>query len=227
MTAAAPSLYIDAVKKLLPLVLVLFASQLFGELAPALVADIRKKAEAGDAASQSLLGYWYASDQYDTGRGVLEDHKEAVKWYRKAAEQGYALAQVKLGGMYGSGRGVPQDHKEAIKWCRKAAMQGNARAQVALGASYAKGGGVLKDYVAAYAWYSLAAGYPRSWRPDKEGRPESGASGLAGKHLLPSLAKEMTSEQIAEAKELSKELLKKIEANKKADKNSSIPLTTP
>ena len=218
-------------RKLLPLVLVLFASQLFGELTPALVADVRKKAEAGDAASQSLLGYWYASDQYDTGRGVLEDDKEAVKWYRKAAEQGYALAQVKLGGMYGSGRGVPQDYKEAIKWFRKAAEQGYARAQVALGGAYAKGEVVPKDYAVAYAWYSLAAGYPRSWRPDKEGRPESGASGLAGKHLLPSLAKRMTPEQIAKGKELAKELLKKIEANKKADKkadkNSSIPLTTP
>ncbi len=144
-------------RKLLPIVLVLFASQVFGELAPALVADIRKKAEAGDAASQSLLGYWYASDQYDTGRGVLEDHKEAVKWYRKAAEQGYALAQVKLGGMYGSGRGVPQDHKEAIKWCRKAAMQGNARAQFNLGLSYADGRDVLKDDEEAVKWFRKAA----------------------------------------------------------------------
>ena len=43
-------------RKLLPLVLVLFASQLFGELTPALVADIRKKAEAGDAKAQGLFG---------------------------------------------------------------------------------------------------------------------------------------------------------------------------
>ena len=216
-------------RKLLPLVLVLFASQLFGELTPALVADIRKKAEAGDAKAQGLLGYWYASDQYDTGEGALEDDKEAVKWYRKAAMQGNARAQANFGGMYGTGRGVPQDYKEAIKWFRKAAEQGYALAQVALGSSYAKGGGVPKDYAVAYAWYSLAAGYPRSWRPDKDGRPESGASGLAGKHLLPSLAKLMTPEQIAKGKELAKELLKKIEANKakKKVKNSSIPLTTP
>jgi TPR repeat protein len=170
---------VGAMRKLLPLVLVLFASQLFGELTPALVADIRKKAEAGDAKAQGLFGYWYASDQYDTGEGALKDDKEAVKWYRKAA------------------------------------MQGNARAQVALGGAYAKGEVVPKDYAAAYAWYSLAAGYPRSWRPDKDGRPESGTSGLAGKHLLPSLAKLMTPEQIAKGKELAKKLLKQIEANKK------------
>jgi TPR repeat protein len=30
---------------------------------------------------------------YATGQGVPQDHVEAVKWYRKAAEQGYAKAQ--------------------------------------------------------------------------------------------------------------------------------------
>ena len=35
---------------------------------------------------------------YDDGYGVPEDKKEAAKWYRKAAEQGLALAQTNLGG---------------------------------------------------------------------------------------------------------------------------------
>jgi TPR repeat protein len=33
-----------------------------------------------------------------------------VKWYRLAAEQGYALAQNNLGFMYAKGQAVPQDH---------------------------------------------------------------------------------------------------------------------
>ena len=52
------------------------------------------------------------------------DYAEAVKWYRKAAEQGHARAQYSLGFMYYNGRGVPQDYAEAMKWYRKAADQG-------------------------------------------------------------------------------------------------------
>ena len=47
-----------------------------------------KKAEAGDAVAQSNLGY-----RYYFGIGVTQDYKEAVKWYRKSAEHGYADAK--------------------------------------------------------------------------------------------------------------------------------------
>ena len=58
------------------------------------------------------------------GQGVPQDYAEAVKWYRKAADQGYAAAQTNLGLMYAHGQGVPQDYVEAVKWYRKAADQG-------------------------------------------------------------------------------------------------------
>ena len=47
---------------------------------------------------------------YDKGHGVDEDNVEAVKWYRKAADQGDAKAQYSLSGMYIEGRGVRQYH---------------------------------------------------------------------------------------------------------------------
>ena len=78
--------------------------------------------------------------------GVPQDYKEAVKWYRLAAEQGDATAQYNLGIMYDNGQGVPQDYKEAIKWYRLAAEQGNAKAQYNLGAMYDNGEGVPQDY---------------------------------------------------------------------------------
>jgi len=34
---------------------------------------------------------------YDRGQGVPKDYKEAVKWYRLAAEQGVPKAQFSLG----------------------------------------------------------------------------------------------------------------------------------
>jgi uncharacterized protein len=38
------------------------------------------------------------------GQGVPQDDAQAVAWYRKAAEQGYAAAQVNLGVMYANGK---------------------------------------------------------------------------------------------------------------------------
>ena len=66
------------------------------------------------------------------GEGVTKDDVEAVKWYRKAAEQGNALAQANLGILFETGRGVPKDDVEAAVWYRKAAEQGNTFAQANL-----------------------------------------------------------------------------------------------
>jgi len=70
---------------------------------------------------------------YSQGKGVPRDYPEAVRWYRKAADQGYAKAQYDLGNMYSQGKGVPQDYAEAARWYRKAADQGDTRAQRILG----------------------------------------------------------------------------------------------
>ena len=58
---------------------------------------------------------------YRLGLGVPQDHAEAVKWYRKAAEQGNADAQSSLGAMYGDGQGVAQDYVRAHMWLNLAA----------------------------------------------------------------------------------------------------------
>jgi len=39
-----------------------------------------------------------------------------VSWYRKAAEQGDADAQFKLGSSYAGGRGAPKDDEVACFW---------------------------------------------------------------------------------------------------------------
>ena len=61
----------------------------------------------------------YLDMMYKEGKGVPQDDAEAVKWYRKAAEQGHADAQTILGMMYKEGKGVPQDDAEAVKWYLK------------------------------------------------------------------------------------------------------------
>jgi TPR repeat protein len=66
---------------------------------------------------------------YLFGEGVPQDYAEAVKWYRKVAEQGDDVAQFKLGQMYEEGKGVQKDMTEATKWIRKAAEQGHEYAK--------------------------------------------------------------------------------------------------
>jgi TPR repeat protein len=43
-----------------------------------------------------------------------------VKWYQKAADQGYASAQHNLGFMYAYGEGVLKDLSKAKYWIKKA-----------------------------------------------------------------------------------------------------------
>jgi TPR repeat protein len=94
---------------------------------------------------------------YAYGEGVEKDSAEAVKWYRKAADQNYAKAQHFLGDCYKDGQGVEKDDVEAVKWYRKAAEQDFAAAQLQLGYGYEYGQGAEKNDAEAVKWYRKAA----------------------------------------------------------------------
>ena len=144
---------------------------------------VRQAAEQGDATAQFNLGNMYAS-----GRGVLEDDAEAVRWYRLAAEQGDADAQFYLGVSYANGEGVLKDEAEAVRWYRLSADQGDADAQYNLGVRYANGEGVLKDSVLAHMWFNIA-----------------GANGNeAAREGRDNLERDMTRDEITRATELAR-----------------------
>ena len=101
----------------------------------------QKSAEQGNAEAQFNLGDIYSNGnalaQYVLGESYSkhtdglsgkeippQDYKKAFHWYQKAAEQGYADAQVSLGCMYDSGQGVPQDKQKAFVWFSLARAQG-------------------------------------------------------------------------------------------------------
>ena len=158
-----------------------------GDSATAL-AEFKPLAEQGDAVAQYNVALMYAN-----GEGVIEDDKEAVKWYRLAAEQGIAEAQYNLGNMYDNGEGVIEDDKEAVKWFRLAAEQGGADAQSKLGFRYGTGQGVIQDNVYAHMWWNLAA-----------------ASGNeAARSNKDILVKQMTPQDISKAQDLARECVKK------------------
>ena len=61
---------------------------------------------------------------YYKGEGVRQDYKQAVQWFRNAAEQGVDEAQFYLGIMYYKGHGVRQDLALAQEWLGKACQNG-------------------------------------------------------------------------------------------------------
>jgi hypothetical protein len=150
----------------------------------------RPLAAEGDARAQSMLGLVYYR-----GRGMAQDHNEAVKWFRRAADQGDAAAQFNLGVMFSEGQGVPQDYAEAAKWYRLAADQGDAQAQYNLGLSYARGEAGQADNVSAYMWFNLAAAH----------FPASDTRRSAAVTSRDLLANKMTPDQIAEAQKRARE----------------------
>jgi len=154
---------------------------------PGFIEGIKQLADEGCPRAQSNLGFLYHE-----GKGVSKNYNEAVKWFLKASKKG--IAETELGFMYLIGRGVPEDAKEAAKWFAKAANNGHAGAIYQLGIIYRDGNGVPVDFVAACSRFEISAlkGVP--------GALES----------RDSILMKMSPEQIANAKELFKQLLKEV-----------------
>ena len=110
------------------------------------------RAAQGDAEAQLQLGMRYAE-----GDDVVQNDKEAARWFALAAKQGLAEAQYQYGLVLLQGRGVVQDYKAAFTWIEKPAQRGYAKAQYSLGELYRYGTGTAIDKARAYLWFNLAA----------------------------------------------------------------------
>jgi uncharacterized protein len=73
---------------------------------------MRPPAKKGEAPAQFILGY---------ANFMNMNYPAAVKWYQRAAGQGYADAQSTLGEMYLGGLGVLQSNMQAYVWFSLAA----------------------------------------------------------------------------------------------------------
>ncbi|HZR31738.1 MAG TPA: tetratricopeptide repeat protein [Terriglobales bacterium] len=89
--------------------------------------------------------------------GKPESERQACELFRRAALEGYAASQYRLGYCYEAGLGEDQSFSTANKWYDKAAHQGHVDAQYKLGHSYRVGRGVPIDLAAALQWYKKAA----------------------------------------------------------------------
>jgi TPR repeat protein len=115
---------------------------------------LRPVAEQGTPEAQLVLAIMHGN-----GMGVPRSGTEAVKWSRKAAEQGHANAQHYLGLIYKTGGhgDVPKDYVEAMVWFRKAADQGHTGALFDIGTMYDSGHGVTRDHARAWKMYLQSA----------------------------------------------------------------------
>ena len=106
-----------------------------------------------DPETQCRIGNCYAE-----GKVVAKDKAEAVRWYRKAAEQGHVVARHELGVLYFHGiGGVTNNYAEAVRLFRKGAESGYARSIHNLGTCYMEGLGVPQDRAEAFRLYRKAA----------------------------------------------------------------------
>ena len=117
------------------------------------------------------------------GRYVVTPNAADVNRDRRAAAQGVASAQLKMGLRYDLGVGVRQSYTESAKWLRRAAVQGNASAQYNLASMYYSGLGVSKDLNEAFTWLRKAAELGNASAQKNLGAMYGRGQGVAQNHL--------------------------------------------
>lgn len=132
--------------------------------------------QLGDTTAMVELGNLYC-----LGLGIVEDEKEAEKWYKRAADKGDAQgehnlevlrnlrevrnfakagdadAQLKYAVMIANGEAGNRTAEEAAEWLQKSANQKQAKAMNELGTWYLRGNGVPIDEKKAREWIRKAA----------------------------------------------------------------------
>ena len=159
--------------------------------------------------------------------------KEAIRWFKEAAERDFVRAQYYLGLMYQHGQGTNQDFSKSFNFYSIAADQGMAEAQHNLALLYKNGQGVEKDVSEFLKWTEKAAqgGNPEAqinmgWISENVGDKLmalawysiAASSGHArSSEFRDKLAKKMTSEQIAKAQQMAKEYFVHFEKKRKKE----------
>lgn len=117
------------------------------------IAELLRRATAGDAAAQVHLGVAYRD-----GVGVKQDFRQAVTWYKAAADQKRPDAYDHLGWMHVLGHGTPRNYPEARRLFELGAQAGVARAAYNLAEmTYLGLGLATNDPAAAWALLEQAA----------------------------------------------------------------------
>jgi uncharacterized protein len=117
------------------------------------ITELRRKAESGSCAAQSVLGVLYLD-----GIDVEANYQEAFRLLSAAANQGASRAVVNLARMYAEGLGVSKNVSEAVR-LYKSVSSSEFLALIALGRLYSRGAEIPVDSAEARRWYSAAVGW--------------------------------------------------------------------
>jgi len=118
------------------------------------VAEMLRRAEAGDGAAMFILGLWYENGE----KGLVKDKAKTFEWYKKSHEAGDASGTCCLGQSYLVGDGVPKCLARGATLLSQAAEHGSQYACCNLGRAYAHGlWGFPEDETMARRYYSMVA----------------------------------------------------------------------
>ncbi|KAG0257301.1 hypothetical protein DFQ27_005207 [Actinomortierella ambigua] len=114
-----------------------------------------RSAELGFAPAQFKLGICFELELLHCPM----DPSQSFHWYRQAALQGHADAELAISGWYltGHSQGLGQSDALAYEWAHKAALRGWSKAEYTLGHYHEVGIGVAPDLGLAQQWYLKAA----------------------------------------------------------------------
>ena len=72
-------------------------------------------------------------EQQNTQEFNQKNNIEAARWFKKAADQGYVLAQYELGKMYSQGEGVEKSLATAFRYYKEGCKAKSRRSSVQVG----------------------------------------------------------------------------------------------
>ena len=120
-------------------------------------AEARKSYDRAVQLTNNADALWCIAWQYRKGLGVKQDMKQAIAWFKKAADAGSVSAMGELGWFYSHSKAVGIDYGESLKWYEKAAENGDTKIMCILGNIYYNGEGRPQDLEKAFQWYQKSA----------------------------------------------------------------------
>ncbi len=128
------------------------------------MALFKQAAPTNAMAAYHLANIFELSTMFASEAVTQKNNSEALYWYHRSAENGNALAQLRLGELYTLGTILPKSFEETARYYGYAAKNGNAEAQYRYARLFCVGQGVVKDQAQSEHWMYKAAnqGHPKA-----------------------------------------------------------------